>query len=533
MPVLSKNRLRLLAFARDAGDRLFDPEKNLCLISRDTLWYASSLLFDESRERREFALRLITTIRSEDGTHTPSTMLALLLGFSDRLNQRTRAHLQAEIDRELVHAAETQWRDGNVNHPLGAYCTLVLGGELTSAKWAVDLGYRRLSEFQRLTGDRQFLVRRQAEMSEYNSPTYTALDMLFLALIAEYAVSPAARALALFLEERLWLDEALHFHAPSEQFAGPHSRSYQDDSTGGFSSLHAVFYAADDRELFLEPSLCVRFNHPSSLLQCALTALVPMHIPMEATHLAWEKQFPFLMQKTTYCEQYHENSRRGGTDGTSGSKFAFDDEAYPGGLRDLTTFMTDEYALGTASQPYVNAGHSDGVMLRIRRSESIRSMADFRSAYTRGVFNGASIGQRNFSHVAGTQIDESYLYEEGRCAAYQHRGRAIVFYTPKRAGHLGVTSFRIDLIFGYYTPFTRLVLGEYPVGESPLAALPSARPALRLISLNRTGGSLKKVRSLKKISRPASKGPESVFGARHLRGKLEMSQGHSSPLGQP
>lgn len=462
-----------MALAREAGDRAFDARTGLCLISRDTFWYAASLLFDDSPGRRELGQRLAGKLRSEDGTHTPATMLAILLGIPELLSPDTRKHLTAETGRELLHAAEIQWRDGNVNHPLGAYCTLILGGELADAPWAADLGLRRLSEFQRLTGDRRFRVRRQAEMSEYNSPTYTALDILFLALIAHYARGTEASALGLFLEQRLWLDVALHFHAPSGQFAGPHSRSYQDDSTGGFSALHTVLFAASDREVFLAPELCVRFNHTSSLLQCALTALVPTHPTDEALRLAWEKPFPFLMEKTTYCEQYHENSRR--TEEGGRRVFAFDDEVYPGGIRELTTYMTEEFALGTASLPYVNGGHADGVSLRIRRSPRVRGMGDFRSAYTRGVYNDAHIGQKNRCHVAGTEIDESYLYEEGRCAVFQHRDRAIVLYAPKRAGHAGVTGFRLDLIFSYSAPFDDLLLDGVPLGTLPAHAKTGAR----------------------------------------------------------
>ncbi|HEX7573412.1 MAG TPA: hypothetical protein VF514_09975, partial [Bacteroidota bacterium] len=445
----------------------------ICLISRDTFWYAASLLFDNSPGRRELGQTLAGRLRSEDGTHTPATILAMILGIPELLSRETQEHLARETIRELVHAAEVQWRDGNVNHPLGAYCTLILGGELADAPWAADLGLRRLREFQRLTGDRRFAFRRQAEMSEYNSPTYTALDILFLALIAHYARGSEARALGLFLEQRLWLDVALHFHAPSEQFAGPHSRSYQDDSTGGFSALHTVLFAASDREMFLAPEICVRFNHPSSLLQCALTALVPTHCTDEALRLAWEKPFPFLMQKTTYCEQYHENSWRTGDDGRR--CFAFDDEVYPGGLRELTTYMTEEFALGTASLPYVNGGHADGVTFRIRRSSRVRGMGDFRSAYTRGVYNGALVGQRNRCHLTGTEIDESYLYEEGRCAALQHHDRAIVMYAPKRSGHTGVESFRLDLIFSYHAPFDELLLDGVPVTTLPARAKAGAR----------------------------------------------------------
>ena len=470
---LSQKRLHLMALAREAGDRLYDAETGLCLISRDTLWYAASLLFDGSPARRELGQRLSGRLRSEDGTHTPATMLAMLLGVPELLPPGSRDHLAAEIGRELVHASEVQWRDGNVNHPLGAYCTLVLGGEIADAPWAADLGLRRLREFQRLTGDRRFRFTRQSEMSEYNSPTYTALDILFLALIAGYARETEARALGLFLEQRLWLDAALHFHAPSGQFAGPHSRSYQDDSTGGFSALHTVLFAASDREVFLAPELCVRFNHPSSLLQCALTALVPTHPTDEALRLAWEKPFPFLMQKTTYCEQYHENCTR--TEESGRKVFAFDDEVYPGGLRELTTFMTEEFALGTASLPYVNGGHADGVMIRIRRSPRVRGLEDFRSGYTRGVFNDARVGQRNRCHVTGTEIDESYLYEEGRCAVFQNRDRAIVMYAPKRAGHRRVTGFRLDLIFSYSAPFDELLLDGVPAGTFPARAKAGSR----------------------------------------------------------
>ena len=473
MTPLSPRRLTLLALARDAGDRLFNPSTGLCLISRDTLWYAISLLPGPGAQRCALGVTLAQNSVSEDGTHTPATMLAMLHGMEDLIPAETRDHLLAEVARELPHAAETAWRDGNVNHPLGAYCTLVLGGEATGAPWAAELGTRRLAEFQRLTGDRRFARSRQAEMSEYNSPTYTALDIVFLALVAHYARGSAARRLAAFLEERLWLDVALHFHGPSGQFAGPHSRCYQDDSTGGYSALHATLYAAAERDLFLNPGLCERYDHPSSLLQCALTAITPMHMPPGAARIAWEKPFPLLMQKTTYCEQYHENAARRTEEGTR--VFAFDDEVYPGGLRELTTYMTADYALGSASLPYVNGGHADALSIRIARRTPVSSMGDFRSAYTRGVYNGALPGRRNRCHITGTEIDESYLYEEGRTAVCQHRNRAIVLYAPKRAGHAGVESFRVDMIFGYFARFTHLALGGSPAGDFPVRAAAGAR----------------------------------------------------------
>jgi hypothetical protein len=444
----SDHRLWLLQLAREAGDRHFDPKTQLCLIVRDTCWYATSLLFDQSTDRKIFGNELLQSLTSGDGTHTPASMIALLHGVPHRLDEGTRHALRSAIRSELVNAAGTEWKDGNVNHPLGAYCTLILGGELHSESWAIELGLRRLQRFQQRIGEHRSRRLRQAEMSEYNSLTYTALDLTFLALIAEYVKNPEAKSLARFLEEALWVNVAMHYHAPSQQFGGPHSRYYFEDSFGGYSVLHCALLAASGRQMFLDPSLSVRFDHPSDLLQNALTAITPYHFPERAAMIAWDKPFPYSFRITTYGESYHENGRRDSPSDASVHQnnvdrpFAFDEEVYPGGWTDLTTFMTAEYALGSAARPYVNAGHADSVMLRIRRSAEIKSLADFRSVFTRGVYNDALPGVPNFCHSSSSQVDASYLSEEGRCATYQHENRLIVSYSPKRAGHKGIESFR-------------------------------------------------------------------------------------------
>jgi len=445
----------LLELAREAGDKYFDPAADRCLIARDTIWYAIALLFDDDPEGRAEARRLLLSVAPEDATHTPATLLAMLLRMPDMLDPFVRERLDTHVRPALPLAATCELHDGNVNHPLAAYATLVLGGERFAERWAVEIGERRLKEFRARIGDHRSVTRRQAEMSEYNSLTYTALDLWFLALIAEHATTHSVKSLALFLEQRLWVDVAMHFHAPSQQFAGPHSRSYADDSFGGCSALHFTMLAAFDEPLFIEPELCDRYRHPSTLVQNALIAILPFHVPEPARRIAWKKPFPYSFRKTTYGESYHENSRID----PPGAGFVFDDEVYPGGWSDLTTVMTEEFALGSASAPYVNAGHADSVMLRIRRNTQITQLTDFRSAWTRGVYNGARPGERNRAHVARTDIDESYQYEEGRAFTYQHGQRLLVGYHPKRAGHRGVRSFRTDLIFTYSAPFD-LLLGD-------------------------------------------------------------------------
>ena len=473
---LTYHRSWLMDLARKAGDRFFDPVTNRCLISRDTFWYAISLLFDKAEARRHLGRQLFATVRVEDCTHTPATLLAVLHQIPELLDEAQRFRLEEAVRTALGEAALVDLRDGNVNHPLAAIATLILGGERSNQAWAVDTGTRRLKSFRERIGDHRGRHLRQAEMSEYNSLTYSALDLWFLALIAEHARSDEARRLGLFLEQRLWVDVTMHFHAPSMQFAGPHSRSYQEDSLGGFSGLHCTMLAAFDDPLFLDPSLCERFDHPSALLQNSLAAILSYHVPEEARAIAWKKPFPYGFRKVTYGESYHENSRRDAAAhaGPLNPPFAFDDEIFPGGWSDLTTYMTGEFALGSAALPYVNAGHSDCFMARIRRSPDIKSMADFRSVYTRGVFNDARVGDPNLSHVSRSPVDRSYLYEEGRSAIYQHEGAAIVCYSPKRAGHAGVTSFRLDVIFGFHAPFDSLLIDGQPPKGFPFTLAPGA-----------------------------------------------------------
>lgn len=468
MNLTDRQRL-LIALSKACGERRFDPARKICVIPRDTVWYAIALIAAGGPEEAAIGMDILETIRAEDATHTTATFLAILRHPDFDLTEKARANLGEQVGNSLVDATLVEWRDGNVNHPLAAFATLILGGELLGLVWPVQLGTRKLRSFRSVIGDRRDDRHRQAEMSEYNSPTYTALDLWFLALVAEYASDTRAREIALFLERRLWLDVALSYHAPSGQFAGPHSRSYMEDSIGGFSALHCTLYAATDLPVFLEPSLAERYDHPSNLLQNALIALIPFHCPADAVRFAVAKPFPFTWERMTYGESYHENS----------VSAHFDHEMFMGGWSEMKTHMTTEYALGTASRPYVNAGHADSFMLRIRGAETVGAMTDFRSCFSRGVFNDAELGRRNRCHITGGDIDASFLYEESRTAIFQHGNSAIVTATPKRQGAGTITAFRLDIFVTGETPPALLLVDGTPVGTLPASFPAGARIVLR------------------------------------------------------
>ena len=448
-------RQALLSSARHYGWKYWNPARRESVGPRDNLWFAIALLLSDDLSEQDLGQSLLGSAPLADSTHTPATLLAALLILKDRLKADTERHLGRLVGMSLPAAAGHEWHNGNVNHPLAAWATLILGGERTGDALAVSLGIHRLQHLRRMTGDRRHVFHRQSSFSEYNSPTYTALNLWFLALVAEFARDEEARLMARFLEERLWLDVALHYHAPSGQFSGPHSRAYLEDSLGGYSGLHCTLAVALDEEIPLDPAMTESIDHASALVQNGLVAILPFHLPEAARDLAFRKPLPALVRTTTYGESYHENSAAAG----------FDDRLFPGGWSGLTSYQDTEFALGTASLPYVNAGHADAFVARIRRQVTVRGPTDFRSLVCRGVFNQSLAGQPNPVHVTGGTTDATYLYEEGRTATLQHRNKALVLYNPKPLSRGPFTGFRVDLIISPAVPFDRFLANGRPIGN--------------------------------------------------------------------
>ena len=133
-----------------------------------------------------------------------------------------------EIDRLDVHPSYT-------NIVLSDICNSVLGGQAIGDETYVDRGRRRLDEwFAFMNGS--------GAPHEFNSPTYTAVDIARMAHLAEHAHDPAIALKARVAEERMWLHAANHYHGQLAQLAGPHCRSYRDGWTGAGGYLKLLLW---------------------------------------------------------------------------------------------------------------------------------------------------------------------------------------------------------------------------------------------------------------------------------------------------
>jgi hypothetical protein len=305
-----------------------------------------------------------------------------------------------EIDRLDVHPSYT-------NIALSDICNSVLGGELLGEEEYVERGALRLDEWFEYTN-------RSGAPHEFNSPTYLGVDIARMAALAEHTQDERIALKARVAEERLWLHVAAHYHPGLAQLAGPHSRSYRDGWTGAGGNLKlALWHLLGDDALRRETPFFPGGREEGHLGN----ALEPRHCPPYVAEWLRERRFPFESLETA--------------DAAAGL--------------DLATYMTKEYALGTASKtwfvgdpPEVWPGFNSSLLYFRREGDP-----GYGVLYVRYIVNDRAAGG-----MLVHQSDRASLehWEEGRFVAAQHRNRAIVAYglQPRlRAVHSNKLSVRM------------------------------------------------------------------------------------------
>lgn len=139
--------------------------------------------------------------------------------------KRVPGDLMAQVDSAIVHAARSIQRrnvgPGYTNIAImGSYVTLV-AGETYHLPELKAYAMQRLRRFHAYTLE-------HGAFSEYNSPTYTLVALQELGRLRQHARDPEARRLVEEIYRLAWEEIAHHFHAPTRQWAGPHSRAYRD-----------------------------------------------------------------------------------------------------------------------------------------------------------------------------------------------------------------------------------------------------------------------------------------------------------------
>lgn len=137
---------------------------------------------------------------------------------------RLSPDLAAKVDTAITHAARSiQRRNVGPSYTniaiMGTYVTLV-AAELYHLDDLREYAMRRLRAFHAYTVQ-------VGAFTEYNSPTYTVVALKELARMKQHVQDAEARRLVDEIYRLAWEEIARHFHPPTRQWAGPHSRSYR------------------------------------------------------------------------------------------------------------------------------------------------------------------------------------------------------------------------------------------------------------------------------------------------------------------
>ncbi|HUS71611.1 MAG TPA: hypothetical protein VMY06_00985 [Sedimentisphaerales bacterium] len=157
--------------------------------------------------------------------------------------------LQEKVKESIIHASYSIKRrnvgSGYTNIALmGTYVTHV-AGELFDVPELTEYGKARLKRFYDHTLT-------HGSFSEYNSPTYTVVAINEISRMLRHVKDPGSQKLIQKLNRLAWLHLARHFHAPTRQWSGPHSRYYR--TLLGKSTLAFIQRATDGKVHFVPES---------------------------------------------------------------------------------------------------------------------------------------------------------------------------------------------------------------------------------------------------------------------------------------
>ncbi len=331
-----------------------------------------------------FVLQQLYAIWTEHYVQLSDDLRALIL-------ERVRLAL-GELERMDVQPRYT-------NAALMDIANSILWGQILDDQHTVGVGRSRLNAWIAFTAH-------AGAPYEYSSPSYLAVDLNMLSLLACRAEDAAVRLKARVMAERIWLHAILHYHAATGRLAGPHSRAYHSAVHGAPEGVLAMFW----RQLGTDAVW-----RGSPYQECQPPAATGNEIEFPAHLCSWAHaqaaHYPYTVRETAHRPA---DGRR--------------DELGPG-TADLATYFTASYCLGTASRNYTvgqggfDIDHQGNHCILYYRHRGPDS--GWRTLYTRFVVNDRYYGAIE-QHALRTK--RTNFYDQGLFAGHQHRNAAIALY---------------------------------------------------------------------------------------------------------
>lgn len=147
-------------------------------------------------------------------------LIPMLIQHGDRLSEGMRQKVTHAIRLGLAEIERLNVLVVYSNITLLDILNTCLGGELLGEEQIAQRGYEKLIAWMQLTAA-------NGTPYEFNSPTYTNVDIRALKTLADLVRDEPTRMRARAAAARLGLSVALHLHSATGRWAGPHGRAYQ------------------------------------------------------------------------------------------------------------------------------------------------------------------------------------------------------------------------------------------------------------------------------------------------------------------
>jgi hypothetical protein len=302
----------------------------------------------------------------------------------------------------------------NINIPMGAWMGWIVGAAANKDEAKLQEGIKAL---EKLTD----LVAAHGEIPEYNSSTYHPLTLMYLRGIC-LADEPRTKRLASALEEHIWASLAWRWHPRLGQPCGPWGRAYHDSLIGASGMTHLLGGVAWGGMYDPEPGYRTLHAHDNPF--GPLLVLLVKNLPFDTSHIVRNKPLPITV--VSRAEQAVVRLGRG-------PHLTW----VPGGIAELTTWMDENLAVGSASRNHIH-GMQNGTYLAqwTRTGDPVRRLNDLGQAFTHFTQNGRRPLQEQYiyhnHHGGGDLVTGPYQWaDDGRHGSLQSGPTTMTVYVPK------------------------------------------------------------------------------------------------------
>ncbi len=408
------------------------------LASRELVWHCMPLFETGHEDLANSVLRHIALPKCH---FMPVQFTQILLRYRHLVTSETRDRMVGYITDALKDQAAPRIHISmyNDNFANMAIYNLLAAGEMLDLPGYVRVGKQKLQAVCDL-------FRRCGVLMEYNSPTYTPINTLCFADIVNHVQDQEAVQMARMCEERMFLEIAAQYHAPSGHMAGPYSRAYSVDTVGHTHLIHALLWKVFGDEIFVNPVVDLFDPREHQVIHIGLERLmlpniafittVDYHCPDYVADLVLDKSFPFRTEFTTECTPCNATGE------------SLSDEClheYAGFRCTNTAYMTQEYSLGCSQSQFHEGALTESFYITYRKRDRAERLRDTGVIYSRYLINDKAPGQSNTYQVYGEAGPEA-LRDEGRKSATQDRHTAMVVYRPKHYERSRVTSMKLAVM---------------------------------------------------------------------------------------